>query len=116
VTSPIAYVRLHGRNPHDWAQEFGQSEKPLARHDYLYKTVELIEWRDRIERMRQFSASTFVFTNNDIGGKAVVNGIQLAELLGDDRHNAPSDLAREYPIELAGLATDRPTQPYLFAA
>jgi hypothetical protein len=66
--------------------------------------------------MRQFSASTFVFTNNDIGGKAVVNGIQLAELLGDDRHNAPSDLAREYPIELAGLQTDRPTQPYLFAA
>jgi uncharacterized protein YecE (DUF72 family) len=116
VTSPIAYVRLHGRNPHDWTQEFGQSEKPLVRHDYLYKTVELIEWRDRIERMSQFSASTFVFTNNDIGGKAVVNGIQLAELLGDDRHNAPSDLAREYPIELAGLATDRPTQPYLFAA
>jgi uncharacterized protein YecE (DUF72 family) len=116
VTSPIAYVRLHGRNPRDWTQEFGQSEKLLARHDYLYKTVELIEWRDRIERMHQFAASTFVFTNNDIGGKAVVNGIQLAELLGDDRHNAPSDLAREYPIELAGLQTDRPTQPCLFAA
>lgn len=116
VTSPIAYVRLHGRNPQDWAQEFGQSEKPVARHDYLYKTVDLIEWRDRIERISQFSASTFVFMNNDIGGKAVVNGIQLAELLGDDRHNAPSDLVREYPIELAGLRTDRPTQPYLFAA
>jgi uncharacterized protein YecE (DUF72 family) len=116
VTSPISYVRLHGRNPHDWTQEFGQSEKPLARHDYIYRTVELIEWRDRIERMHQFSAFTFVFTNNDIGGKAVVNGIQLAELLGDDRHNAPTDLAREYPIELVGLQTDRPTQPCLFAA
>ncbi len=116
VTSPIAYVRLHGRNPHDWTQEFGQSEKPLARHDYLYKTVELIDWRNRIERMHQYSASTFVFTNNDIGGKAVVNGIQLAELLGDDRRSVPSDLAREYPVELAGLETDRPTQPCLFAA
>jgi uncharacterized protein YecE (DUF72 family) len=116
VTSPISYVRLHGRNPHDWTQEFGQSEKRLARHDYLYKTVELIEWRDRIERLHQFSSFTFVFTNNDIGGKAVVNGIQLAELLGDDRRNAPTDLAREYPIELAGLQTDRPAQPWLFAA
>jgi uncharacterized protein YecE (DUF72 family) len=116
VTSPISYVRLHGRNPHDWTQEFGQSEKPLARHDYLYKTVELIEWRDRIERLHQFSSFTFVFTNNDIGGKAVVNGIQLAELLGDGRRTAPTDLARAYPIELAGLQTDRPAQPCLFAA
>lgn len=116
VTSPIAYVRLHGRNPQDWKQDFGQAAKPVARHDYLYKTAELIEWRDRIERLRQFAALTFVFANNDIGGKAVVNGIQLAELLGDDRHRAPADLALRYPMELAGLKTDRPTQPCLFAA
>ena len=116
VTSPISYVRLHGRNPQDWSHEFDRPEKPVARHDYLYGTNELTEWRDRIERMRQFSAFTFVFLNNDIGGKSVVNAIQLAELLGDDRHNAPTELVRKYPMELAGLRTDRPTQPYLFAA
>ena len=116
VTSPIAYVRLHGRNPQDWKQDFGHAAKPIARHDYLYKTAELMEWRDRIERLRQFAALTFVFANNDIGGKAVVNGIQMAELLGDDRHRAPADLAHRYPMELAGLKTDRPTQPWLFAA
>jgi len=116
VTSPIAYVRLHGRNAQDWKQEFGQSETPVARHDYLYKTGELMEWRDRILRMQPFAERTFVFTNNDIGGKAVVNGIQLAELLGDDRRRVPADLARRYPMELAGLQTDRPAQASLFAA
>ena len=116
VTSSIVYVRMHGRNPQDWKQEFGQADQPAARHDYLYKPDELSEWRDRIERMHRFAALTFVFTNNDIGGKAVVNGIQLAELLGDNRRRAPSDLMRRYPMELAGLTTDRPTQPRLFAA
>lgn len=116
VTSPLVYVRLHGRNPRDWTQEFGHPEKPVARHDYLYAADELVEWRDRIERMHPFAASTFVFANNDVGGKAVVNGIQLAELLGDDRHRAPADLARRYPMELAGLRTDRPAQSWLFAA
>jgi uncharacterized protein YecE (DUF72 family) len=116
VTSPIAYARLHGRNPEDWKQEFGQADKPMARHDYLYTTAELTEWRDRIESMNQFAALTFAFTNNDVGGKAVVNAIQLAELLGDDRHRAPADLARRYPMEMAGLKTDRPVQPWLFAA
>jgi uncharacterized protein YecE (DUF72 family) len=116
VTSSIGYVRLHGRNPQDWRQEFDPSGKPIARHDYLYSTAELTEWRDRIERMHRYTALTFAFTNNDIGGKAVVNGIQLAELLGDDRHRAPADLVRRYPMELAGLRTDRPTQPCLFAA
>lgn len=116
VTSPIVYVRLHGRNPQDWKHEFGQSGRPVARHDYLYSEAELAEWRDRIQRMHRFAALSFVFTNNDIGGKAVVNGIQLAELLGDDRHRAPADLARRYPMELAGLKADCPTQRSLFAA
>ena len=116
VTSPIGYVRLHGRNPQDWTQEFGASAHAASRHDYLYTAEELAEWRDRIERIHRYTAFTFVFTNNDIGGKAVVNGIQLAELLGDDRRRAPADLARRFPMELAGLRTDRPTQPCLFAA
>jgi len=45
-----------------------------------------------------------------------VNGIQLAEMLGDDRHRVPADLARRYPMELAGLQADRPAQTSLFAA
>ncbi len=116
LTSPIGYVRLHGRNPRDWAQEFTPAAKPVVRHDYLYTTAELAEWRGRIDRIRQYASSIFVFTNNDVGGKAVVNALQIAELLGDDRHRAPAELARRYPMELAGLQTASPCQRSLFAA
>jgi uncharacterized protein YecE (DUF72 family) len=116
VTSPIVYVRLHGRNPQDWTHEFEKAGKPAARHDYLYSTAELTDWRDRIDRMHPFASSAFVFMNNDIGGKAIVNGIQLSELLGDDRHRAPAELARRYPVEMAGLKTEVPAQSRLFAA
>jgi len=116
VTSPIVYVRLHGRNPQDWTQEFAKAGKPAARHDYLYSMPELIDWRDRIDRMHPYASSAFVFMNNDIGGKAIVNGIQLAELLGDDRRRAPAELARRYPVEMAGLKAEGPMQSRLFAA
>jgi uncharacterized protein YecE (DUF72 family) len=116
VTSPIVYVRLHGRNPRDWTQEFERAARPAPRHDYLYTAAELSEWRARIDRMLPYASSAFVFMNNDVGGKAIVNGIQLAELLGDDRRRTPADLARRYPVEMAGLKPDGPVQPYLFAA
>ena len=69
---------------------------------------ELIEKVARAAELNQAAAGQAV--------KAVVNAIQLAELLGDDRHRAPADLARRYPMEMAGLKTDRPVQPWLFAA
>jgi uncharacterized protein YecE (DUF72 family) len=117
VTSPVSYVRLHGRNPRDWTDEFGHERQAVARHNYLYAVAELREWRDRVNRIHPFAALTFVFMNNDAGGKAVVNAIQMAELLGDDRCRAPEDLARLFPLELAGLQTvNEATQPFLFAA
>ena len=115
VTSPIGYVRLHGRNPGDWMKEFGQADATVARHDYLYGTAELLEWRDRIAQIHPYAERTFVFTNNDVGGRSVVNGLQLAHILGDDRLRAPSDLARKYSVELAGFATGSPLQPSLFS-
>lgn len=110
LTSPIGYVRLHGRNPGDWERA------STARHDYLYTASELQEWRDRIHGIQPYAALTFVFANNDVGGRAVVNGLQLAQMMGDERLRAPADLARRYPVDLAGFATERPLQSALFAA
>ena len=115
VTSPVGYVRLHGRNPGDWMREFGQADPAIARHDYLYGTAELLEWRDRIAQIQPYAERTFVFANNDIGGRSVVNGLQLAHMLGDERLRAPSDLATKYSVELAGFATGSPLQPTLFS-
>jgi uncharacterized protein YecE (DUF72 family) len=116
VTSPIGYVRLHGRNPADWQREFGRASRPVAAHDYLYSKKELLEWKPRIEHVQQHSARTFVFANNDVGGKSVANALQLAELLGDERRLAPVDLIARFPAELEEFHTDRAVQNSLFTA
>ena len=116
LTSEVGYVRLHGRNPRDWDREFGRSESPLPRHDYLYSREELAEWKTRIEHLTQFSARTFVFANNDAGGKSVVNALQLAALLGDERRVAPASLMERYRRELCDCHPDRPMQDALFGA
>lgn len=115
LTSRIGYVRLHGRNPQHWDWEFGRAPKPTAAHDYLYSSTELAEWKRRIEDIEQHAATTFVFANNDLGGKSVVNALQLARELGDDRRLAPVDLIEQFPDELADFHSKRPMQETLFA-
>jgi len=115
LTSSIGYVRLHGRNPKDWQHEFGRAKKPIAAHDYLYSPEELLEWKPRIEHIRQHAEATFVFANNDVGGKSVVNALQLGQMLGDERGIAPVDLIAAFPNELAGFHCDRPMQDALFS-
>jgi uncharacterized protein YecE (DUF72 family) len=116
LTSETAYVRLHGRNPRDWQQEFQSARRPAARHDYLYSEAELREWQCRIERVAPYADRTFVFANNDAGAKAVVNALQISAMLGDERRRAPADLLRRYRCELDGFHSERPLQPALFAS
>jgi uncharacterized protein YecE (DUF72 family) len=115
LTSPIGYVRLHGRNPQDWQREFGRAGIPVAAHDYLYSRDELLEWKARIQEIRQHAAVVFAFANNDVGGKAVVNALQLADILGDERRLAPANLIAQFPTELEEFHADRPVQNALFA-
>ncbi len=112
LTSEIAYVRLHGRNPQDWSPQ--QAGQPVSRHDYLYSTSELFEWHSRADHLRQYAARTFVIANNDMGGKSVVNALQLAALFGDERGLAPAELIRRYPRELCEFRSTRPLQTDLF--
>jgi uncharacterized protein YecE (DUF72 family) len=115
LTSRIGYVRLHGRNPQHWEREFGRPARATAAHDYLYAPKELLEWKQRVEQIQQHAATTFVFANNDAGGKSVVNALQLAHMLGDDRHRAPAQLIEQFPEELAEFRAERPIQEALFA-
>lgn len=115
LTSRIGYVRLHGRNPAHWEREFGRSARPAAAHDYLYSPAELAEWKQRIENIQQHAATTFVFANNDMGGKAVVNALELARMLGDDRRLAPAPLIEQFPEELDEFRAERPMQEALFS-
>ena len=88
----------------------------MAAHDYLYSQQELLEWKPRIEHLQKHAATTFVFANNDVSGKSVVNALQLALILRHERRMAPADLIRRFPGELAEFHADRPVQDALFAA
>lgn len=95
VTSPVGYVRLHGRNREAWfAKDAGRD----ARYDYLYAEEELEEWIDRIHDIARASDRTYVFTNNHYRGQAPANALQLLAKLGGRRVPVPSPLVAAYPF------------------
>jgi uncharacterized protein YecE (DUF72 family) len=93
VTSPLGYVRLHGRNYDQWFE----AENRDDRYNYLYSEPELAGWKDKIERIAQKAEVTYVITNNHFEGKAGVNGLQLKHMLTGQRVKAPETLLRSYP-------------------
>ncbi|MDZ4801753.1 MAG: DUF72 domain-containing protein [Bryobacteraceae bacterium] len=102
LTSGTGYVRLHGRNSFNWYQD---DRAPVQNHryDYLYSDSELAEWKARVDRIAGFASKVFVITNNDAGGKAVVNGLQLRSMLrGGDGSDLPQELLRRYPQRSQG--------------
>jgi uncharacterized protein YecE (DUF72 family) len=99
VTSGMGYVRLHGRNYDQWFE----SEKRDDRYNYLYSENELINWKDKIERIARKAEVTYVITNNHFEAKAGVNALQLKHMLTGKRVKAPEPLLRHYP-ELKNFA------------
>lgn len=76
VTSPVAYLRMHGRNDVKWYG--GQGSE---RYNYLYNEQELMEWVPNIYDMEKKSRYTIISFNNHPLGKAVENAKLLAEYL-----------------------------------
>jgi uncharacterized protein YecE (DUF72 family) len=74
----INYVRLHGRNREKW---FSQEES-YERYDYLYSEEELLEIKEKIERIYG-NKDTYVFFNNHYRGKGALNALQLKEMFGE---------------------------------
>lgn len=108
ATSPVGYVRLHGRNYEHW---FSSEDRSAARYDYLYSMNELEPWVERIKKVAQDSDVTYVVTNNHFQGKAVANALELISLLTHQRVPVPDTLLKQYP-ELEQIAASIPsTQP-----
>jgi uncharacterized protein YecE (DUF72 family) len=93
VTSAIGYVRLHGRNYDQWFE----AEKCADRYNYLYKSNELIGWKERIENISHEAKVTFVVANNHFEAKSGVNALQLKNMLTGRRVVAPESLLERYP-------------------
>lgn len=112
TTSPIGYVRLHGRRYDTWF-----SDDPAApaheRYNYLYSLEELDPWVERIRSIRAHTHDTFVVTNNHYQGKGVVNALQLLSILKGSKVKVPEPLRQHYP-ELDQIADEMPAEPTLF--
>jgi uncharacterized protein YecE (DUF72 family) len=105
VTSPLGYVRLHGRNYDQWFE----AERGEDRYNYLYGEAELSGWKGKIERIAQKTEVTYVITNNHFEAKAGVNALQLKHMLTGQRVKAPERLLKHYP-ELESIADPIPDE------
>jgi uncharacterized protein YecE (DUF72 family) len=92
VTSPVGYVRLHGRNYREWFDSDSRDD----RYNYLYTKDELEGWKERITRIAEKAEKTYAIANNHFRGQAAVNALELKRMLGQEA-KAPDVLVRQYP-------------------
>ena len=100
VTSPVGYVRLHGRNFEQWFD----SDSGSDRYNYLYNHEELQAWKQRVDVISGKAQKTFVVTNNHFEGKAAVNALQLRSMLTGGPVRVPATLRTRY-WELSEIAS-----------
>jgi uncharacterized protein YecE (DUF72 family) len=112
VTSPIGYVRLHGRRYDTWFSDDPDSP-PSERYNYLYSAAELEPWAKRIEHVAETADKTFVVTNNHFQAKGIVNALELMNLLSGQKVKVPEQLRSHYP-QLEPIADAPAKEPTLF--
>lgn len=78
ATSPVAYVRFHGRNHQTW---WDRSRESWERYDYLYRDDELADWIPKVEVMAESSDRTYVIFNNHYKGQAPANARTFERML-----------------------------------
>jgi len=111
TTSPIGYVRMHGRNYKDWFREKAPRDE---RYNYLYSIDELDPWLVRIKEVAKQSRETYVVTNNHFRGQAVVNALEIKAALGEERVPAPEPLFKVYPRLSESAVPDEDKEKLLF--
>ncbi|HET6232309.1 MAG TPA: DUF72 domain-containing protein [Longimicrobiaceae bacterium] len=107
-TSPVGYVRVHGRNYQDW---FRDKAPPEARYNYLYRAEELEPWAKRTAEIaaQPQTEDVYVVTNNHFRGKGVTNALMLKSMVEREKAASPPILFDEYGEVLAPYA--EPVEP-----
>jgi uncharacterized protein YecE (DUF72 family) len=70
-TSPMAYVRMHGRNAATWNI---RGRSAAERFDYLYSDEELREWVQPLKELAQEAREVYVMLNNNGRTRAAGDG------------------------------------------
>ena len=108
TTSPVGYIRLHGRNYQTW---FTENKHVGKRYDYLYSIEELDPWLDRVKVVANAAEETYVVTNNLYLGKGVVNALEVTSILAGKAVAAPETLLARYPdLQLFTHVSNRPPE------
>jgi uncharacterized protein YecE (DUF72 family) len=100
VTSPVGYLRLHGRNAAMW---FAEEANAAARYDYRYAAEELQELVEAAEGISRRARETYLITNNHFRGQAALNALELRYQLRRSPIPVPPPLLTAYP-ELRQIA------------
>jgi uncharacterized protein YecE (DUF72 family) len=80
VTSPrLAVIRFHGHNRKKWYIKDAPSS--TERFDYLYREETLREWAPRVRGLAGEADVVHALFNNNRSNYAVVNGLQLGQML-----------------------------------
>jgi uncharacterized protein YecE (DUF72 family) len=80
ATSPLGYVRFHGRNAATWK---ARTASAADRFDYLYSPDELAEWLEPVDQLASETERTWVMFNNCKYDYAPRNAREMAQILGD---------------------------------
>jgi uncharacterized protein YecE (DUF72 family) len=67
LTTPTAYIRMHGRNAATWNKRGGSAAE---RFDYLYSEDELAEWTEPLRELATDADAAYVFFNNNARSRA----------------------------------------------
>jgi uncharacterized protein YecE (DUF72 family) len=78
ATSPLAYVRFHGRNAGTWNRRGGGAAE---RFDHLYGEDELREWVEPLRELAGESEEAYAFFNNNNQTNGVAQAPDGARLL-----------------------------------
>jgi len=92
--SPLAYLRLHGRNRQSW---FDKGATRNERYDYLYDRKEVTEVVERVRELTEAAGTGVLIANNHYAGQAVANALEIKSLLQGAPVPAPEPLVRAYP-------------------
>jgi uncharacterized protein YecE (DUF72 family) len=83
VTNPaLSVVRFHGRNQETWNKPGLKGS--MERFNYRYTTDELRGWLPNVERVANEAETVHLLFNNNAGNYAVVNGLEMRDLLGQE--------------------------------
>jgi uncharacterized protein YecE (DUF72 family) len=94
LTSPVAVIRLHGRNTAGFLKQLrGESPSVAEKYGYLYNTAELAEIVTRGQSLGGHARRVYFKLNNNVGDAPAINGIQIRELLGQDNADRGEVLA-----------------------